>query len=39
MAYVAAQLAEPGVDLEIDVRGRRRPAKVGSKPLYKKEKA
>jgi aminomethyltransferase len=40
MAYVAADLAEPGTELEIDVRGRRRMAKVGSKPLYeKKEKA
>ena len=39
MAYVAAELAEPGTELEIDVRGRRRPAKVGSKPLYPKEKA
>jgi aminomethyltransferase len=39
MAYVAAELAEPGTELEIDVRGRNRPAKVGSKPLYKKEKA
>ena len=39
MAYVAAELAEPGTGLEIDVRGRRRPAKVGSKPLYKKEKS
>jgi aminomethyltransferase len=39
MAYVAAELAEPGTELEIDVRGRRRPAKVGSKPLYEKEKA
>jgi glycine cleavage system T protein (aminomethyltransferase) len=39
MAYVAAELAEPGTELEIDVRGRNRPAKVRSKPLYKKEKA
>jgi aminomethyltransferase len=39
MAYVAAELAEPGIELEIDVRGRRRAAKVGSKPLYSKEKA
>ena len=39
MAYVAAQLAEPGAELEIDVRGRPRAAKVGSKPLYAKEKA
>jgi aminomethyltransferase len=35
MAYVRADLAEPGTDLEIDVRGRRREARVGSKPLYK----
>jgi aminomethyltransferase len=39
MAYVAAELAEPGTELEIDIRGRRRPARIGSKPLYKKEKA
>jgi aminomethyltransferase len=39
MAYVAAELAEPGTELEIDVRGRNRPAMVRSKPLYKKEKA
>lgn len=39
MAYVAAELAEPGTALEIDVRGRSRAAKVGSKPLYSKEKA
>jgi aminomethyltransferase len=37
MAYVAADLIEPGTELEIDVRGRGRPARVGSKPLYKKE--
>jgi aminomethyltransferase len=34
MAYVRADLAEPGTELEIDVRGRRRPARVESKPLY-----
>jgi aminomethyltransferase len=39
MAYVAAELAEPGTELEIDIRGRRRAAKVRSKPLYEKEKA
>jgi aminomethyltransferase len=39
MAYVAAELAEPETELEIDVRGRSRAAKVGSKPLYSKEKA
>jgi glycine cleavage system T protein (aminomethyltransferase) len=36
MAYVRAELAEPGTGLEIDVRGKRRAARVGSKPLYKK---
>jgi glycine cleavage system T protein (aminomethyltransferase) len=39
MAYVAAELAEPETELEIDVRGRSRAAKIGSKPLYSKEKA
>ncbi len=34
MAYLRADLAEPGTELEIDVRGRRRPARVASKPLY-----
>ena len=34
MAYVRADLAEPGTELEIDVRGKRRPARVASKPLY-----
>lgn len=38
MAYVRAELAEPGTDVEIDVRGRRRPARIGSRPLYRKEK-
>jgi len=37
MAYVAADLAEPGTELEIDVRGKRRPARIESKPLYRKE--
>jgi aminomethyltransferase len=36
MAYVRADLAEPGTALEIDVRGKRRPARVASKPLYRK---
>ncbi len=35
MAYVRADLAEPGTGLEIDVRGKRRPARVASRPLYK----
>ncbi|HEV7484018.1 MAG TPA: glycine cleavage T C-terminal barrel domain-containing protein, partial [Solirubrobacterales bacterium] len=36
MAYVRADLAEPGTELEIDVRGKRRAARVASKPLYRK---
>jgi aminomethyltransferase len=37
MGYVRADLAEPGTELEIDVRGRQRVARVGSKPLYRKD--
>ncbi len=36
MAYVRADLAEPGTELEIDVRGKRRAARVASKPLYRR---
>ena len=36
MAYVRADRAEPGTEIEIDVRGKRRPARVASKPLYAK---
>ena len=38
MGYVRAELAEPGTEIEIDVRGRERAARVGSKPLYRKER-
>jgi aminomethyltransferase len=38
MAYVRADLAEPGTEVEVDVRGKRRPARIASKPLYRKEK-
>ncbi len=34
MAYVRPDLAEPGTEIEIDVRGRRRAARVERKPLY-----
>ena len=34
MAYLRSDLAEPGTEVEIDVRGKRRPARVASKPLY-----
>ncbi|MFL5899241.1 MAG: glycine cleavage system aminomethyltransferase GcvT [Solirubrobacterales bacterium] len=36
MAYVRSELAEVGTELEIDVRGKRRPARIASKPLYSK---
>jgi aminomethyltransferase len=36
MAYVRSRLAEVGTQLEIDVRGKRRPARIASKPLYAK---
>ncbi|HEX6753285.1 MAG TPA: glycine cleavage system aminomethyltransferase GcvT [Solirubrobacterales bacterium] len=36
MAYVRADLAQPGTAVEIDVRGKRRPARIASKPLYRK---
>jgi aminomethyltransferase len=38
MAYVRADRAEPGTEVEIDVRGRRRAARIASKPLYEKER-
>jgi aminomethyltransferase len=37
MGYVSAELLEPGTEVEIDVRGKRRPARIESKPLYRKE--
>jgi len=37
MGYVPVALAEPGTEVEIDVRGKRRPARMESKPLYRKE--
>jgi aminomethyltransferase len=37
MAYVPTERAEPGTELEIDVRGKVRPAVVHTKPLYRKE--
>jgi aminomethyltransferase len=36
MAYVRSELAEVGTEIEIDVRGKRRPARIASKPLYAK---
>jgi len=37
MAYLPAVRAEPGSEIEIDVRGRVRPAVVSTRPLYSKE--
>jgi aminomethyltransferase len=37
MGYVPSGLAEPGGEIEVDVRGRRRAARIESKPLYRKE--
>ncbi len=34
MAYLRSDLAEPGSEVEIDVRGKQRPARIASKPLY-----
>jgi aminomethyltransferase len=36
MAYVNAEFAEPGIDIEIDIRGKLRPAQTRKKPLYVK---
>lgn len=38
MAYVDADVAEPGTALELDVRGSRVPASVVPLPFYKREK-
>lgn len=34
LAYVRSELAEPDTEIEIDVRGKRRAARIASKPLY-----
>jgi aminomethyltransferase len=36
MAYVPAERAASGTHLELDVRGKIRPAVVKDKPLYRK---
>ena len=38
MAYVPAERAAPGTVLEIDVRGKMRPAVISQKPLYRRGK-
>jgi glycine cleavage system T protein (aminomethyltransferase) len=37
MGYIRSDLAEPGTEIEIDVRGRRRAAEVRERPLYSKD--
>ncbi|MGH2971442.1 MAG: glycine cleavage system aminomethyltransferase GcvT [Gaiellaceae bacterium] len=37
MGYVPAEQAKPGTELEIDVRGKSRRARVVTKPIYKRE--
>ena len=37
MAYVPVADAEPGTSIEVDVRGKARPAEVRGKPLYRKD--
>jgi aminomethyltransferase len=39
MAYVPAAAATAGTPIEVDVRGKRRPAEVRERPLYRKEGA
>jgi aminomethyltransferase len=37
MGYVRTDLAMPGTAIEIDVRGKRRPAEIRERPLYSKD--
>jgi aminomethyltransferase len=39
MAYVRSDLAEPGTEVAIDVRGKRRAGRIASKPLYQSPSA
>jgi len=36
MGYVRAELAQPGTEVEIDVRGKRRSARVERRPLFRR---
>lgn len=38
MAYVRPELAKPGTELEVDIRGRRQPARVVKMPFYIRKK-
>ena len=37
MGYLRKDLASPGTGIEIDVRGKRRPAEIRERPLYSKD--
>jgi aminomethyltransferase len=39
LGYVPAELAQPGSEITIDVRGRDRTARIVAKPIYKREEA
>jgi aminomethyltransferase len=39
LAYVCSELAEPGTELSIDVRGRAKAAHVVKKPIYRREES
>jgi aminomethyltransferase len=39
LGYVPAELAQPGTELTIDVRGRKRRARVVKKPIYSREES
>ncbi|WP_320671501.1 glycine cleavage system aminomethyltransferase GcvT [Patulibacter defluvii] len=39
LAYVPAEQATPGVAIEVDVRGKVRPAEIAQKPLYRSPQA
>jgi aminomethyltransferase len=36
MGYVPAALAKPGTDIEIEIRGKRAPARIVPKPIYRR---
>ena len=37
MGYLHSDIAEPGTAIEIDVRGKSRPAEIRERPLYAKD--
>jgi aminomethyltransferase len=37
MAYLQSEDADPGTPIEVDVRGKLRPAEVRSRPLYRRK--